>query len=161
MFSLSSTVVPVCSVHAIRNCCNKKYRKPHPDPQLCAAAFFGDIEVRQPSQDLTGVYQQVAVAGLQFLALALTYLARTDVAMPAPQPAPQPACAVKGSLDSDAPEPATCAIGKTALHAAACVPVTTVAVLPCIFKFAGSSPKTLCSKTFCLACLCAAGCTEW
>ncbi|KAL0047908.1 hypothetical protein WJX82_003007 [Trebouxia sp. C0006] len=65
--------------------------------------FFGDTEKRQPNHDLTMVYHQVAVAGLQFLALTLTYLARIDVAMPAPQPAPP----VKGSLNSHAPEPAT------------------------------------------------------
>jgi len=157
MFSLSSTATPVCSVHAINNCCNEQYSKPHPDPELCAAAFFGDMEKRQPSQDLTGVYHQVAVAGLQFLALALTYLARTDVAMPAPQPAPP----VKGSLDSHAPQPATSATGRAAHHATACVAVTTVTVLPCILRFAGISTKTLCSKTFCLACLCAAPCSEW
>jgi len=157
MFSLASAAISVCSVHAINHCCYEQYPKPHPDPELCAAAFFGVVETRQPNQDLTGVYHHVAVAGLQFLALTLTYLARIDVAMPAPQPAP----AVKGSLDSDAPEPATSATGKTAHHATACVAVATVTVLPCILRFACIIMKTLCCKTFCLACLCAAACSEW
>ncbi len=141
MFSLSSEAFLVCSVHAFNSCCNEQYPKPHPDLELCTAAFFGDIETRQPSQyqDLTKVYHQVAVAGLQFLALVLTHLAHIDVAMPAPQPAPQSAPAVKGSLDSDPLKPAASATGRTAHHSIACVAVTTVTVVPCIWRFAGIS----------------------
>ena len=142
---VQSVINSISCVHAINNCCNEQYPKPHPDLELCATAFFGDIEKRQPNHDLTMVYHQVAVAGLQFLALTLTYLARIDVAMPAPQPAPP----VKGSLNSHAPEPATSTPGRTADHSTACMAVTTVTVLPCILR---------CNWQDCSPCYCLCGC---